>query len=175
MRRTRLGMAILVAGAVLAGAASAQEAKPACAGADRALPPELAAWTQRSDLASATAAADLGQAVLTPGQAVNAGLHPTRQVAYVAQPEKPGGSVAYGGMLRVRIARAGIYRVVLGSGAWIDVLRDGRTVAASAHAPGPACSTARKTVEFPLGTGDHVLQVSANADPTLAILIIPRP
>jgi hypothetical protein len=78
-------------------------------------------------------------------------------------------------MFKVRIATAGTYRFVLGSGAWIDVLKDGRAVASTAHAPGPACSTARKTVEFPLAPGDYVLQVSANAEPTLALMIVRRP
>jgi hypothetical protein len=142
---------------------------------DANLPPELSAWTQRSELVSAARSGDLGTAVLTPGQAVDARLHPTREVAYVTQPEKPGGSVAHGGFLRLRIAAPGTYRIVLSSGAWIDVLKTGKPVASSAHAPGPACSTARKTVEFPLVRGDYVLQVSANADPTLAILVLQRP
>ena len=39
----------------------------------------------------------------------------------------------------------------------------------------PGCTTARKTVEFPLQPGDYVLQVSANAEPALALMIIKRP
>lgn len=174
--RPRFSLIAAVASALVgAGVTEAQEAHPACAQMDVSLPPELAGWPHRSAIVSAAGAADLGEATLEPGQAVTATLHPTRQVAYLAQPEKPGGSVAHGGLFRVRIAAPGTYRFVLGSGAWIDVLEDGRPVASSAHAPGPACATARKTVEFPLQKGDHVLQVSANADPTLAILIIRRP
>lgn len=178
--RSRLNLIAAAVTAALVGAlagasASAQEARPACAQMDADLPPELAAWSQRTDVVSAAAAADLAKAELTPGRAVTAALHPTREVAYLAQPEKPGGSVAHGGLFRLRIGAAGTYRVVLGSGAWIDLLKDGQPVVSSAHAPGPACSTARKTVEFPLERGDYVLQVSANADPKLAILVIPRP
>jgi hypothetical protein len=174
--RVRLNLlAAAIARLVMSAPALAQEARPQCAPMDANLPPELAAWGQKRDIVSATRAADLATAALTPGQAVNATLHPTRQVAYVAQPEKPGGSVAHGGLLRVRIASAGTYRFVLGSGAWIDVLKNGTRLVSSAHAPGPSCSTARKMVEFPLEAGDYVLQVSANADPELSILIVPRP
>jgi hypothetical protein len=175
MRVTPKLLAMTLAAWLLASPALAQDAKPACAQLDASLPPELAAWSQRSDIVSAARSGDLASAVLTPGQAVNAQLHPTREVTYAAQPEKPGGSLAHGGLLRLRIATPGTYRVVLGSGAWIDVLKNGKPVASSAHAPGPACSTARKTVEFPLVRGDYVLQVSANADPMLAILVLQRP
>lgn len=175
----RLGVNLLaatLAGLVMSASAQAQETpRPACAGVDASLPPELAAWSQKQDVVSAASAAGLDKAVLVPGQAVSAALHPTRDVAYIAQPEKPGGSVAHGGLLQVRIAQAGTYRVILSSGAWIDLLKNGVPVSSSAHAPGPACTTARKTVEFPLERGDYVLQVSANADPKLSILMIPRP
>jgi hypothetical protein len=175
MHRSLILLAVAAAALSGGGAAAAQEAHAPCAHMDAALPPELAAWSHRADIASATDAAGLAKAELVPGQAVTATLHPTREVAFVTQPEKPGGSVAHGGMFAVRIAAPGTYRFVLGSGAWIDVLKDGAAVASSAHAPGPACSTARKTVEFPLQPGRYVLQVSANADPTLGILIVQRP
>jgi hypothetical protein len=174
MRKT-LSVIAAAAAVLLASQASAQEQSAACAAIDAALPPELSGWTQRADLASATRAADLDKAVLTPGRAVTATLHPTRQVDYVAQPEKPGGSVAYGGLLRVRVAKAGTYRIVQDSRAWIDVLKGGKAVVSTAHGPGPACTTARKTVEFPLEKGDYVLQVSANAAPSFAVMIIPKP
>ena len=41
----------------------------------------------------------------------------------------------------------------------------------TAHAPGPACTGIRKTVQFPLQPGHYVLQISANADPTIAVMI----
>jgi hypothetical protein len=44
-----------------------------------------------------------------------------------------------------------------------------------AHAPGPACSGIRKTVQFSLQPGRHVIQLSANGDPTIAVLISRAP
>src|SRR5690606_32883593 len=91
-----------------------QPAKPECAAVDASLPAPFASWAGKADLASADKAADLHKASLKIGQAVNAGLHPTREVRYVSQPEKPGGSVAHGGMLELKIDKAGAYRVALG-------------------------------------------------------------
>jgi hypothetical protein len=45
----------------------------------------------------------------------------------------------------------------------------------TAHSRGPECSTLRKMVDFPLQPGRYVLQVSANADARLPILLARRP
>ena len=148
---------------------------PACASTDQALPPEFAAWTTRAGLASATRRADLPAASLRVGVAANVALHPTPEVAYAVQPEKPGGSVSHGGMLEVRIARSGVYAVALGSGAWIDVLRDLKPVVSTAHGHGPACSSIRKVVDFPLTSGRYLIQISANAGAELPVMIVARP
>jgi hypothetical protein len=168
-------LAIGLPSAALAQPAPAAHEPSPCTAVDAALPPDLVAWRDKASSTAARTAADLPGAVLTVGRAVTATLHPTREVAYVVQPEKPGGSVARGGLFSLPIATAGTYRVVLGSGAWIDLLEGGEPVVSSAHAPGPACTTARKTVEFPLKAGDHVMQISANADATIGILVLARP
>jgi hypothetical protein len=139
--------------------------------APAALPPALAGWTAKVGLASATQASGLDAAMLAPGRAANVALHPTREVSYVTQPEKPGGSVAHGGLVALSIAEAGTYQVSLSSGAWIDVLKDGAAVVSSAHAPGPPCSGIRKTVQFPLQPGRYVIQLSANADPAIQVMV----
>ena len=159
-------------------AAAAQDmpaSKAACAAMDKALPPDLAAWTAQTPLAAAASAATLGKASLTPGKAVTADLPQTSTVKFVTQPERPGGSVSHGGMFELKIDKAGTYVIGLGSGAWIDVLKDGKVLTSTAHSPGPACSTLRKMVDFPLEPGRYVLQVSANADAKLPILLAKRP
>jgi len=155
-------------------AARAQEA-PACAATDTALPAELGGWTAKSDLVSATSAADLSKAALSVGKGVEAQLHPTRTVTYVTQPEKPGGSVSHGGMFDLNIDQAGTYRIALGAGSWIDVLKDGKPLESVGHGMGPKCSTVRKMVDFALQPGHYVVQISANADEKLAIMALRRP
>jgi hypothetical protein len=164
--------AILAAALMASGAAGAQEmqAAPKCA-AIVAPPPALAGWTTRQAVKSALKADGLAQAALTIDHGADVTLHPTRDVSYVTQPDKPGGSVASGGLLAVSIATAGTYQVNLSSGAWIDLLQDGKPVLSTAHAPGPACTGIRKTVQFPLQPGSYVLQLSANADPAIQVMV----
>src|SRR5438309_1863799 len=107
---TRHGLMQLVAQTVLALAlvvpAGAQEIRPdqpsctAPAGSlpTAQLPAHLSGWTSKTELASALDAVSLDRAALSPGKAANVALHHTREVKYVTQPEKPGGSVAYGGL-----------------------------------------------------------------------------
>jgi hypothetical protein len=163
----------------LPAAGRAQEApaksEAACSAMDKTLPADLAAWTAQTPLAAATGAATLGKATLVPGKAVTAELPQTPDVHFVTQPEKPGGTVSHGGMFELKIDKAGTYVIGLGSGAWIDVLKDGKPLVSTAHARGPDCSTLRKMVDFPLEPGRYVLQVSANADAKLPILLARRP
>ena len=142
---------------------------------DRDLPESLAPWTVKGPATSAATAADLPKAALVPGKAVRLTLHPTAEVAYVTQPEKPGGSVSHGGMVQVEITEAGTYRIALGAGAWLDALKYDQPVISTAHTPGKPCSTIRKMVDFPLTPGRYVIQVSANADEVLSILVARQP
>ena len=152
-----------------------QPAKAECAAVDASFPAPFASWGSKADFASADKVADLSKASLTVGKAVTAVLHPTREVKYASQPEKPGGSVAHGGMFEVKIDKAGTYRVGIGSGAWIDMLQNGKVLESTAHGPGPACTTVRKTVAFQLKPGRYVLQLSGNADPKLAVIVANEP
>jgi hypothetical protein len=147
---------------------------PACTGKETA-PPAFSGWSARSPMVSAVGAPGLSKAALTIGKGVEGGLHPTREVGYVTQPEKPGGSVSHGGMFALDVDKAGTYRVALGAGAWIDMLKDGKALVSTGHGMGPPCSCVRKIVDFSLGPGRYVLQVSANAGETLPIMVMRRP
>ncbi|MBN8838706.1 MAG: homogentisate 1,2-dioxygenase [Sphingomonadales bacterium] len=180
MNRQRAHRILLVVFAMIAAPAAlaqtAGETPAACpADAKPALPAALAGWATPAPLAAAADPAGLARAALVPGKAATVTLLPTRSVHYPLQPEKPGGSVSHGGLLAFTITRAGSYRVALGSGAWIDVVRDGKALVSTAHGHGPACSTIRKMVDFSLEPGDYVLQVSANAAAELPVLIAPLP
>jgi hypothetical protein len=171
---------MMAAGSLCLPAAGLAQEMPAkssasCTAMDKTLPADVAAWTAQTPLAAATSAATLGKATLTPGKAVTADLPQTPEVRFVTQPEKPGGTVSHGGMFELKIDKAGTYVIALGSGAWIDVLKDGKPLVSTAHARGPDCSTLRKMVDFPLEPGRYVLQVSANADAKLPILLARRP
>ncbi len=178
--RSLLIAAIVLALPVVANAQAApapMQAMPAptCAAIDAELPPELAAWPKKIELTAATGVPGLDKAVLTPGQAYVATLAATPDVTYVLQPEKPGGTVSKGGLFAIDVPAAGTYVIALGSGAWIDVLKGDGAQRSSGHGRGPACSTVRKMVSFDLQPGRYVVQISANAEPTLPILVALKP
>lgn len=148
---------------------------PACTGAPVAPPPELAAWPSQGALTAAAKAGDLASASLVIGKAFKATLQHTPDVKYVLRPEKPGGSVSYGGLLQVTITEAGSYRLALGNASWIDVVKDGAAMLSTAHKPGPACSGIRKMVDFKLEPGVYTVQLSAGADTATGILVAKLP
>src|SRR5262249_11799804 len=151
--------------------ASAQTEKAQCGASPAALPAPLAGWATRIPMPAAKDGASLDRARLEIGQGVDAALRHTSEVKFAAMPDRPGGSVSFGGMVSFEVTAPGIYRVAIGSGAWIDVLEDGAAVTSSAHGHGPECSGIRKMVDYPLKAGRHVLQLSGNADSTLSVLI----
>jgi hypothetical protein len=150
-------------------------AAEACTAMDVGLPPTLASWAHKTELASATSVERLSSAMLTPGGAAQVMLHNTREIAYPLQPEKPGGSVAHGGLVAFRVDHAGTWRIGLSSGAWIDVVKDRQAEVSIAHGHGPPCSTLRKLVDFTLQPGLYTLQISASADVQIGVLVVQAP
>lgn len=139
------------------------------------LPAPLASWASPVPIKAAGKADASKRAVLTPGQAVTLALLPTPKVAYPLRPEKPGGSVSYGGLVRFTVPHGGTWRVALGSGAWIDVVKDGKASVSVAHGHGPECSGVRKMVDYDLSPGSYVLQVAANGTDSIGLLVTRLP
>ena len=171
----RLILIALAAALVAAPAVAQQGAAPACASIDAKLPADLADWNAKAALASATGSADLAKATVTVGKGYEADLPQTPKISYPVQPEKPGGSVSHGGLFEFTVETAGSYTVALGAPAWIDIVENGKTVRPTSFNQGAPCTSIRKMVVFPLQPGKHVLQVSANADPTLKIMVARKP
>lgn len=136
-------------------------------------PPELAGWSAAGAVTAGRTVA--GATVLDVGKGVTATLSHTPGVIYPLRPEKPGGSVSYGGIFAFDVAVAGRYRVALGSGAWIDLVRDGAALVSVAHGHGPDCTGIRKMVDFDLTPGRYILQVAANGAPTLPLMVARAP
>lgn len=157
----------------LASVAGAQETapRPDCAVTTPTLPPELAGWSSSAPRTAANSAGAASRASLSVGQAAQLRLLPTSTVRYALPPEKPGKPASHGGLASFTVATPGTYRVALGAGAWVDVVRNGKAVASVAHGHGPACSTIRKMVDFKLTPGRYLLQVAGNADPVIPVMV----
>jgi hypothetical protein len=106
---------VLLASMASAGPVLAQERPPVCA-APVALTGDLAAWASPGDRTAATDVAGLAAATLAIGEAARVKLLPTPAVRYPLRPEKPGGSVSFGGLVRLHVTAPGTYRIALGSG-----------------------------------------------------------
>lgn len=179
------GLALLALMALAPGGGAMAQDRPvakegvSCAATPTALPRDLSGWTRRVPLLAGRDAASAAR--LEPGVAVDGTLSPTPEVRYALRPEKPGGSVSFGGIFAFRVPEAGRYRVALGSAAWIDVVeagaigKDGSGFASIGHGHGPDCSGIRKMVDFGLEPGDYVLQIAANASVALPLLVTRLP
>lgn len=149
-------------------------ASPVCT-AQTELPAALAGWAAPGNMNAAANTKGSAAAKLTPGRAVALKLLPTPKVAYPLRPEKPGGSVSYGGLTSFTVAEEGVWRVALSSGAWVDVVKDGTASQSVAHGRGPNCSGIRKMVDYRLTPGTYTLQVAANGADALTLLVARLP
>lgn len=167
---------LLLALPVLIAAQAAPAPVPApCPTPAAPLPPSLAGWKPGLSLAAATDKTSLVQAKLVIGTRVEGMLVPTDSVRFLHAPGKPGEPLSKGGMFSLRIAVPGTYRVALGTGAWIDVVRNGEALVSVAHAMGAACSGLRKTVDFKLRPGAYILQIEGSKDAVAPLLVTRLP
>lgn len=144
-------------------------ATPACA-SPAAATGNYASWNQPQALIAGRGAA--APAMLTLGDAAKVALSATPDVHYAQRPEKPGGSVSYGGLLALVIAKAGTYRIALGSAAWLDVIGKDGPLRSIAHGHGPDCTDIRKMVDFTMEPGRYLVQISANGAPSVIVLAL---
>ena len=102
-------------------------------------------------------------------------LSPQSGVTYSAQPMKPTlNDSAQGGLVRFHTGKAGLYRVAITTGHWLDVV-DGETPIKSKDFSGSReCPRPHKIVEFELPANtDLVLQFSGSTDPSVVASITP--
>jgi hypothetical protein len=173
-RRFLMLSAVLCTVAAAPAAAQMDHAAPACA-APAALPAGLATWRNPVPLVAGRDRKSATKAALTPGQAAMLTLSRTPQVHYPLRPDKPGGTVSFGGLAAFTVKEAGTWRVALGSGAWVDVVKDGKAAVSVAHGHGPDCTGVRKMVDYQLTPGSYTLQLAANAEDSLTVLVTRLP
>ena len=171
----RLPLPFLAVLALIGASASAQmppmqEGAAVSCAVPAALPDALAGWNEAAPLQAAGSIKEAGKAELTPGKASLVSLLPTPRVVYALRPEKPGGSVSFGGLAAFTVDQPGIWRVALSSGAWIDVVKGGAASTSIAHGHGPDCSGIRKIVWFDLPAGRHVVQIAGARDDSIRIM-----
>jgi hypothetical protein len=109
--------------------------------------------------------------VIAPGKNIALTLDPVDKVTFPLAPERKPIAGTFGGVYHVTVATAGTYRVALQSGAWIDLIRDGKSLTSIAYMEGAPCSGIRKIVDFALQPGTYTLQLSNAKAAQMRILI----
>jgi len=165
----------LLTATLLTSSAFAAEKADECGGRTAAPPPEIAAWGAPSPTALTMARAPVSVPALVPGVAVELVLGGEAGMRFASAPGKPGNASSFAGLVALDVTKAGVWRVALGKAAWVDVVRDGVSVASTGHGHGPACTGIRKIVDFPLEPGRYVIQLSAAPADRITALVLPPP
>jgi hypothetical protein len=108
---------------------------------------------------------------IAPGKNIALALDPIDNVTFPLAPDRKPAPGTFAGVYHVTVVTAGIYRVALQNGAWIDLVRDGKSLTSVAHMEGPPCSGIRKIVDFALQPGVYTLQLSGAKTAQMRILI----
>lgn len=147
--------------AILLLQAAPAAAAPVCT-ATVAPPAGLEAWSTAPGM---TADA------IAPGKNIALTLQPIDSVTFPVPLERKPAPGTFGGVYHVTVATAGAYRIVLQNGAWIDLVRDGKSLTSAGHMEGAPCSGIRKIVDFDLQPGTYIVQLSNARTAQMRVLI----
>lgn len=77
----------------------------------------------------------------------------------------------YSGFLNVPPPKAGVYRVTLSAGGWIDVFQNGKEVKSGAFTGAPGCDGIRKSVKFSLAAAPYVIEITGVATDSVSVAV----
>ena len=103
-------------------------------------------------------------------------LTPFAEAKLALAPERPPKfSPSYAGAFALDApAAAGVYKVTLSAGGWIDVVQDGKFLKAVAFSEATGCANARKSVKFRIAAEPATLQLTGVGDPDIAVVVSPE-
>lgn len=108
-----------------------------------------------------------------PSSAITLGLVTPADARLPTPPERAPKEGTFAGFTSIESAKAGLYTISLSTGAWVDVVQDGRALKPVAFSGATDCSGIRKTVKYQLSAQPFVLQVSGAKDNSISIAILP--
>jgi hypothetical protein len=175
----RLMICTVVAIAVVFGASAyAAEAPVACTNPNAPLPASLAGWGKPAiPMETAHTVAEAGARSLPLGQRIAFKLANTTTVQFAHQPtEQMPKQYVYSGMASFHVPKDGTYSVMIGEANWIDVVQNGQPVRSLEMRRGRIpCITYGKKIEFPLKSGEAIVQFFGAPYETVDVLIAPAP
>jgi|SRR5579862_1275569 len=110
---------------------------------------------------------------IRPERPYRLSLHPQPQVQFAAPPGRQKFAAgAHGGMVKLTVAQAGVYRVSLDQPAWVDVLNGSSPLTSQDFQARSGCHAPHKIVEFSLPAhATLLLQLSAAAQDSLTVTL----
>jgi hypothetical protein len=125
---------------------------------------ERALYAGASESVTSGASVEKAPSIL-PGRLYAVALQPQEALRFPAAPSKKMlADGASAGLLKLRIAEAGRYRISVDTGLWLDVVRDGKLVESHDFQGITECKAPRKIVLYDLPAGiDVYLQASASS------------
>ncbi len=161
----------LVCALLLSGVVPSAFGADACAGFRWDLSREQALFATAAR--SITAGRDEAAAPpIGPDRLYDLSLAPQQDVRFVVHPEKRAlTDGAYAGLARLRVPAAGLYRISIDKGFWIDVVTGHETLDSRDFAGRAGCGEPRKIVVYELPAGDLVLQLSGAISPHVRVTL----
>jgi hypothetical protein len=109
-----------------------------------------------------------------PAKAVILALRNPAEAKLPVPPERAPKDGTFAGFANVTKApKAGLYSISLSSGAWVDVVQDGKFLKPKAHSGATDCDGIRKTMKYELSASPFVLQVSGTKEDSVSIAVLP--
>lgn len=156
-------IAIALAALVIAAPAFAQEP----VGCDKFKWP---LESERAAIAGATAVASGDE--IAPAAAAKVTLAPIADAKLPQEPTRKPKDGTFAGFVRVAaLPKAGVYKVTMSKGGWIDVFQDGREVKSGAFSGATGCEGVRKSVKFDLKAAPILLVVTGAPDQEIGVVV----
>jgi hypothetical protein len=136
---------------------------------------ELAVMKQKAESVTAATQPSSQLPLLKLDHLYELRLSPQAGISFSVPPAKPTlNDSAQGGLVRIRVPNAGVYRVSSSSGHWIDVVSGQQTIKSKDFQGSRGCERPHKIVEFELPANtDLVIQFSGSTEPSVAVAITP--
>jgi hypothetical protein len=176
MVRTVLLTSYLIAAALVASIAPAQEQEAdGCAHFTWDVSHELAVMKQTAKAVTAATAPGPDTPQIQVNTLYELKLAPQAKVSYSAPPAKPTlNDSAQGGLVVFRTEQAGLYRISITSGHWIDVADGAQLIKSKDFQGSRGCARPHKIVEFELPAHKALtLQLSGSTDPSVIVAVTP--
>lgn len=127
-------------------------------------------------LLAAAAPAVSGDTIAKPaGVAVRLALAPDAAATLPHPPTRQPKAGTYSGFINVPAPpTAGVYRITLSAGGWIDVVQNGSDVKSGAFTGATGCDGVRKSVTFDLAAAPYVITITGVTTDSVSVAITPH-